>query len=166
LRRYGILRCDRLWFRFVHPLEIFAAGERKLIVRVVRFEQEEAFTTGSRVSFLSILCCFGLAGCGPSPGTSAGVIPRPIVTTTPPLGSPSPPAQPDSHSMPPEVDRYGNSNNDSSGAYIGAHAVGTLVDKPDASVMAAPKVDMPDMSTLHCTGSSISKAGTINCSSN
>jgi hypothetical protein len=92
LRRYGILRCDRLWFRLVHPLEIFAADERKLIVRVVRFEQEEAFTTGSRVSFLSILCCFGLAGCGPSPATSAGVIPRPIVTTTPPLGSPSNPA--------------------------------------------------------------------------
>lgn len=33
--------------------------------------------------------------------------------------------------MPPRFDRNGNANFDSSGAYIGGHGIGTLVDSPD-----------------------------------
>ena len=65
---------------------------------------------------------------------------------------------------PPAFDKYGNANYDSSGTYIGGHGVGTIVDDPDASTTSAPKIDMPDVSSMHCTGSSGANAGTMSCS--
>jgi len=91
---------------------------------------------------------------------------HPVVTTTPPFGANPGPTPAQSGPAPPAFDRYGNANYDSSGAYIGGHGVGTLVDNPDASTMGVPKVDMPNMSNMHCTGSSIANAGTMNCSGN
>ncbi len=119
-----------------------------------------------RAPSLLIVCAFGLAACGPTNGPSAGAVQRPIVTTTPPLGAPPGPTQAESGPAPPAFDRYGNANYDSSGVYTGGHGVGTLVDNPDASSMGIPKADMPDMSNMHCTGSSGANAGTMNCSSN
>ena len=115
-------------------------------------------------ALLALLACgFGLAACGPS-GTA---VQHPIVTTTPPLGAANTgPTPAESGPAPPAFDRYGNANYDSSGTYTGGHGVGTLVDNPDASSLGVPKVDMPDMSTMHCTGSSGSNAGVMNCSSN
>ena len=113
-----------------------------------------------------ILCGFGLAGCGPTNGPSAVAVQHPIVTTTPPLGAPPGPTQAELGPAPPAFDRYGNANYDSSGTYTGGHGVGALVDNPDATTMGIPKTDMPDMSTMHCTGSTGTNAGTINCSSN
>jgi hypothetical protein len=113
-----------------------------------------------------ILCGFGLAACGPQVGPSAVAIQQPIVTATPPLGAPPGPTQAQSGPTPPAFDRYGNANYDANGTYIGGHGVGTLVDNPDASGMDVPTISMPDMSKMHCTGSSISNAGTMNCSSN
>ena len=78
---------------------------------------------------------------------------HPIVTTTPPLVGPSGPTQAESGPTPPAFDRYGNANYDASGTYTGGHGVGTMVDNPDASTMGIPKADMPDMSSMHCTGS-------------
>ncbi len=73
----------------------------------------------------------------------------------------------DAGPAPPAFDRYGNANYDSNGAYTGGHGVGTKVDNPDAaSSMGVPSPSMPDMSKMHCTGSSISNAGTMNCTSN
>ncbi len=121
---------------------------------------------GLRALCLLILCGFVLAACGPTNGPSAGALQHPVVTTTPPLGpSPGPtPAQ--SGPAPPAFDRYGNANYDSSGVYVGGHGVGTLVDNPDTSTMGVPNVGMPNMSNMHCTGSSGANAGTMNCSSN
>ena len=121
-------------------------------------------------SCLFILCGFGLAACGPTNGPS-GALQQPIVTTTPPLGQNPGPTPAQSGPAPPAFDRYGNANYDSSGAYTGGHGVGTLVDNPDASTMGIPKVetpkiDMPSMSNMHCTGSSGANAGVMNCSSN
>ena len=113
-----------------------------------------------------ILCGFGLAGCGPTNGPSAVAVQHPIVTTTPPLGAPPGPTQAESGPAPPAFDRYGNANYNSSGTYTGGHGVGALVDNPDATTMGIPKTDMPDMSTMHCTGSTGTNAGTMNCSSN
>ena len=113
-----------------------------------------------------ILCGFGLAGCGPTNGPSAVAVQHPIVTTTPPLGAPPGPTQAESGPAPPAFDRYGNANYDFSGTYTGGHGVGALVDNPDATTMGIPKTDMPDMSTMHCTGSTGTNAGTMNCSSN
>ena len=119
-----------------------------------------------RALCLLILFGIGLAACGPTNGPSTVAIQQPIVTTTPPLGPPPGPMQAQSGPAPPAFDRYGNANYDSSGAYTGGHGVGTLVDNPDASSMGVPKAAMPDMSNMHCTGSSIANAGTMNCSSN
>ena len=118
------------------------------------------------ISFMFLLCGFSLAACGPTNGPSGGALRQPVVTTTPPLGPT--PAQ---SGRAPAFDRYGNANYDPSGAYIGGHGVGTLVDNPDASTMGIPKVetpkiDMPDISKMNCTGSSGPNAGVMNCSSN
>ena len=115
-----------------------------------------------RAPCLLIVCAFSLAACGP---TSVAVQ-HPIVTTTPPLGAPPGPTQAESGPTPPAFDRYGNANYDASGTYTGGHGVGTMVDNPDASSMGIPKADMPDMSSMHCTGSTGANAGTMNCSSN
>ncbi len=121
---------------------------------------------GLRASCLFIVCGFGLAACGPTNGPPAGAVQYPVVTTTPPLGANPGPTPAESGPAPPAFDRYGNANYNSSGAYTGGHGVGTLVDNPDASSMGAPSVAMPDMSKMHCTGSSISNAGNMTCSSN
>jgi hypothetical protein len=67
---------------------------------------------------------------------------------------------------PPGFDRYGNANYDSAALILVATGVGTFVDNPDASTMGMPKIDAPSMSNMHCTGSSIANAGTMNCTSN
>jgi len=108
----------------------------------------------------------GLAACGPTKGPSGMAVQNPVVTTTPPLGSPPGPTQAESGAAPPAFDRYGNANYDSNGAYQGGHGIGTQVDNPDASSMGMPKVDMPDTSKMHCTGSQGANAGVMNCSSN
>jgi hypothetical protein len=120
---------------------------------------------GLRASCLLIVCGFGLAACGPTNGPSATAVQHPIGTNTAPPG----PTQAESGPAPSAFDRYGNANYDSSGAYIGGHGIGTQVDNPDASTtdastMGVPKVDMPDMSSMHCTGSTGANAGVMNCS--
>ncbi len=119
-----------------------------------------------RAPCVFVLCGFGLAACGPTAGPSAIAVQQPMVTATPPLGPPPGPTPAEFGPAPPAFDRYGNANYDSSGTYTGGHGVGTLVDNPDATTMGIPKAEMPDMSTMHCTGSSISNAGAMNCSSN
>jgi len=65
---------------------------------------------------------------------------------------------------PPAFDRYGQANYEASGTYIGGHGVGTQVDNPDQTTLGIPKSEFPDVSNMHCTGSSGSNAGTLNCS--
>lgn len=112
---------------------------------------------------LAIVASFGLAACGPTAGPQGVAVQQPIVTTTPPLGVPPGPTQAASGPAPPAFDRNGAANYNSNGVYIGGHGVGTQVDNPDASNMGIPNVDM---SHMHCAGSSIANAGSMNCSSN
>jgi hypothetical protein len=121
-------------------------------------------TMGVRELGLFLVCGFVIAGCGPTGGPSGMAVQHPVVTTTPPLGANPGPTPAQSGSAPPAFDRYGNANYDSSGAYIGGHGIGTQVDNPDATTMGIPKADMPDISSMHCTGSSGANAGTMNCS--
>ncbi len=94
-----------------------------------------------RAVVVVLACGFELCGCGPS-GPSATAYQRPVVTTTPPLGANTGPTPAQSGSAPPAFDRYGNANYDSSGAYIGGHGVGTLVDNPDRPAPPQTPSDM------------------------
>jgi hypothetical protein len=106
------------------------------------------------------VCAVGLSGCGPSAPPQASFN-KPAVASAPPI-NPGP-TQAESGPQPPAFDRYGNANFDNQGTYIGGHGVGTLVDNPDATSFGIPKTNMPDISNMHCTGSSGANAGTLNC---
>jgi hypothetical protein len=113
---------------------------------------------------LTLLCAAALAGCGPSgPQPQAGFNQHPVLTTAPPSANTGP-TMSESGPAPPAFDRYGNANFDSNGTYTGGHGIGTLVDNPDqTTTFGVPKSSMPDISSMHCTGSSISNAGSLNC---
>jgi hypothetical protein len=117
-----------------------------------------------RAMFLLLPCVVALSACGPSgPPPQAGFN-HPIVNTMAPLNTG--PTMSEAGPAPPAVDRYGNANFDSNGTYIGGHGVGTLVDnpdQPDQTTFGIPKSSMPDISSMHCTGASISNAGSLNC---
>jgi hypothetical protein len=105
------------------------------------------------------LCAVLVTGCGPSGPSPAAYHPAvaPLPRNTGPTMSEAGPA-------PPAVDRYGQANYDASGAYIGGHGIGATVDNPDQTSFGIPKSQMPDMSSMHCTGSSGANAGNMSCS--
>ena len=110
---------------------------------------------------LAVVALFGLlaAGCGPS-GPAPAAYKNPPMT---PLPANSGPTISEAGPAPPAFDRYGQANYDSSGAYIGGHGIGTTVDNPDQTSFGIPKSEMPDISSMHCTGSTGANAGTMNC---
>ena len=104
-------------------------------------------------------CAAALAGCGPSgPPPQAGFNQPPAPNANPgPTMSEAGPA-------PAAFDRSGNANFDSNGAYVGGHGIGTQVDNPDQTTsFGVSKSSMPDISSMHCTGSTGANAGTMNC---
>ena len=104
------------------------------------------------------LCLLFLTGCGPSgPSPAANLATAPLPANSGPTMSEAGPA-------PPAFDRYGQANYDASGAYIGGHGIGTTVDNPDQTSFGIPKSQMPDISSMHWTGSTGANAGTMNCS--
>jgi hypothetical protein len=111
----------------------------------------------------------GLAGCNAPHGAYSQ---QPIVTTTPPLAANTGPTMSEAGAAPPAFDRNGNANFDSNGTYTGGHGIGTLVDSPEDPTKSmipnidAPKINMPDMSNMHCTGSQGVNAGAMTCNSN
>jgi hypothetical protein len=119
-----------------------------------------------RAIFLYLPCGIALSGCGPSgPSPQAGFN-RPAAFATPPLNANTGPTMSEAGPAPPAFDRYGAANFDSHGTYTGGHGIGTQVDnpdQPDQTTFGIPKSSMPDLSSMHCTGSSISNAGTMNC---
>ena len=120
----------------------------------------------TRISFATALLVVsvGLAACNPPP--QAGFH-QPMVATPPPLGANTGPTMAEAGPTPPAFDHNGNANYDSSGAYIGGHGIGTTVDSPeDPTKSMIPKIDAPDMSSMHCAGSQGANAGVMNCSSN
>jgi hypothetical protein len=111
---------------------------------------------------LLLLCAVALAGCGPSgPQPQAGYN-KPLVSAPLPNANTGP-TMSEAGPAPPAFDRYGNANFDANGTYIGGHGIGTQVDNPDQTTFGIPKSSMPDISSMHCTGSSISNAGSMNC---
>jgi hypothetical protein len=112
---------------------------------------------------LAVLCALTVSGCGPS-GPSPSAVNKPMMTA-PPLGQTANagPTMSEAGPAPPAFDRYGNANYDANGTYIGGHGVGTLVDSPDQTSFGMPKSSMPDISSMHCTGSTGANAGTLNC---
>jgi hypothetical protein len=55
-------------------------------------------------------------------------------------------------------------NFDSNATYIGGHGIWTPANDPDQTTsFGIPKSSMPDISSMHCTGSTIANAGTMNC---
>jgi len=108
---------------------------------------------------LAALCALMAGGCGPS-GPSPAAYNKP--TTLPAANSG--PTMSEAGPAPPAFDRYGQANYDASGTYIGGHGVGALVDNPDQTSFGVPKSSMPDISSMHCTGSTGANAGTLNCS--
>jgi hypothetical protein len=109
-------------------------------------------------------CAIALSGCGPSgPSPQAGFN-QPAAFATPPLNANTGPTMSEAGPAPPAFDRYGNANFDSNGTYTGGHGNGTQVDNPDQTTsFGIPKSNMPDISRMHCTGSTIANAGTMNC---
>jgi hypothetical protein len=107
-----------------------------------------------KTKLLAALCALTLSGCGPS-GPSPAAVNKPAATG---------PTMSEAGPAPPAFDRYGQANYDASGNYIGGHGVGTLVDNPDQTSFGMPKSDFPDVSSMHCTGSTGANAGTMNCS--
>jgi hypothetical protein len=105
----------------------------------------------------AIVCALAVTGCGPTGPSPAAY--HPAAT---PAANPGP-TMSEAGPAPPAFDRYGQANYDSSGAYIGSHGVGTLVDNPDQTSFGMPKSSMPDISSMHCTGSTGANAGTMNC---
>lgn len=114
----------------------------------------------STIGLLLLAGCLGLAGCGPS-GPAATAYQQPIVSAP---SANTGPTMSQAGPTPPAFDRYGNANYDASGAYIGGHGVGTMVDNPDQTSFGIPKTSMPDISSMHCAGSSGANAGTLSCS--
>jgi hypothetical protein len=106
------------------------------------------------------LCALFVAGCGPS-GPSPAAYTNPAMA---PLPANSGPTMSEAGPAPPAVDRYGQANYDASGTYIGGHGIGATVDNPDQTSFGIPKSQMPDISSMHCTGSTGANAGTMNCS--
>jgi hypothetical protein len=91
---------------------------------------------------------------------------QPAAFATPPLNANTGPTMSEAGPAPPVFDRHGNANFDSNGTYTGGHGIGTQVDNPDQpnqTTFGIPKSSMPDISSMHCTGSSISNAGMMNC---
>ena len=74
------------------------------------------------------------------------------------------PTMSESGPAPSAFDRYGNANYDANGTYIGGHGIGTQVDNPDNNTFGLPSSSMPNISSMHCTGATGAKAGTLNCS--
>jgi hypothetical protein len=119
-----------------------------------------------RTMFFYPAHAIALSSCGPSgpPPQATFNQPAAFATTSPtantgPTMSEAGPARP-------AIDRYGAANFDASGTYIGGHGIGPQVDSPDhpdRTTFGIPKSSMPDISTTHCTGSSISNAGSMNC---
>jgi hypothetical protein len=105
------------------------------------------------------LCALFMTGCGPS-GPSPSAYSHPAIA---PLPANTGPTMSEAKPAPPAVDRYGQANSDASGAYIGGHGIGTPVDNPDQTSLGIPKSQMPDISSMHCTGSTGANAGTMNC---
>ncbi len=114
--------------------------------------------------FLFLPWAVALSGCGPSGSPPQAGFAQPAAFPTPPLTANTGPTMSEAGPAPPAFDRYGNANFDASGTYIGGHGIGTQVDNPDeATSFGIPKSSMPDISSMHCTGSSISNAGSMNC---
>ena len=115
-----------------------------------------------RALFLSLACTVALSGCGPSGAPpQAGFNYPPVNTMAPPVNTG--PTISEAGPAPPAFDRYGNANFDANGTYTGGHGIGTQVDNPDQTTLGVPKSSMPDISSMHCTGSSIANAGSMNC---
>jgi hypothetical protein len=113
--------------------------------------------------FLLLAYAAVLSGCGPSgPQPQAGFN-RPVVNAMTPSDGNTGPTMSEAGPAPPAFDRYGNANFDANGTYVGGHGIGTQVDNPDQTTLGLPKSSMPDISSMHCTGSSIANAGTMNC---
>jgi hypothetical protein len=112
-----------------------------------------------KTAAFAALCALIVSGCGPS-GPSPSAYQRPVA---PPSASAGP-TMSESGPAPPAIDRYGQANYDASGNYIGGHGVGTLVDNPDQTSFGIPKSNFPDVSNMHCAGSTGANAGTMNCS--
>jgi hypothetical protein len=113
---------------------------------------------------LYLPCAIALSGCGPSgPPPQAGFN-RPAAFTTPMPSVNTGPTMSEAGPAPPAFDRYGNANFDSNGTYTGGHGIGTQVDNPDqTTTFGVPKSSMPDISSMHCTGSTGANAGVMNC---
>ena len=107
---------------------------------------------------VAVVCAFGMTGCGPSGPSPAAY--KPAIAPLPPNTGPT---MSEAGPPPPAFDRYGQANYDASGTYTGGHGIGTTVDNPDQTSFGIPKSSMPDISTMHCTGSSGANAGTMNC---
>jgi hypothetical protein len=116
-----------------------------------------------RAISLCLPCAIALSGCGPSGPPPQASFYRPAGFATPPPNANTGPTMSEAGPAPPAFDRYGNANFDSNGTYTGGHGIGTQIDNPDQTTFGIPKSSMPDISSLHCTGSSISNAGTMNC---
>ena len=116
-----------------------------------------------RTTILLAACGLILAGCGPSGPSPAAY--KPVVTAPPPGSTANTgPTMSEAGPAPPAFDRYGAANYDANGTYIGGHGIGTQVDNPDQTTLGIPKSSMPDISSMHCTGSTGANAGTLNCS--
>jgi hypothetical protein len=116
-----------------------------------------------RAVFLFAACAGALSGCGPSGAPPQAGFNYPAVKTmAPPVNTG--PTMSEAGPAPSAFDRYGNANFDASGNYTGGHGIGTQVDNPDQATFSVPNSSMPDISSMHCTGSSISNAGSMNCS--
>jgi hypothetical protein len=113
--------------------------------------------------FILLTCAVALSACGPSgPQPQAGFN-QPSAFATPLLSANTGPTMSEAGPAPPAFDRYGNANFEANGTYSGGHGIGTQVDNPDQTSFDIPKSSMPDISSMHCTGSSIANAGSTNC---
>jgi hypothetical protein len=116
-----------------------------------------------RTTILLAACGLILAACGPS-GPSPTAYKSVVTAPAPGSASNTGPTMSEAGPAPPALDRYGNANYDANGTYIGGHGIGTQVDNPDQTTFGMPKASMPDISSMHCTGSTGANAGTLNCS--
>ncbi len=117
-----------------------------------------------RAYFLFLPCAVALSGCGPSGPQPQTGFNHPIVNTMTSSDANTGPTMSEAGPAPTAVDRYGNANFDANGTYTAGHGIGTQVDNPDQTTFGIPKSSMPDISSMHCTGSTIANAGSMNCS--